>query len=88
MTEIIDDVVFARTPIDAEGAKDLIGCLRTLRRLPELVSPRQRVLAAEFLTEFSACAATAPWPRFSFEVNPLKLAADAVMAVDGLIVLE
>ena len=37
MTEIIDDVVFARAPIDTDGAFDLIGCLRTIARLPALL---------------------------------------------------
>ena len=32
MTEIIDDVVFVRAPIDHDGASDLIGRLRTCRR--------------------------------------------------------
>ena len=46
MTEIIDDVAFARAPIDADGAFDLIGCLRTIARLPALLSDEQRSRAA------------------------------------------
>jgi hypothetical protein len=86
-TELIDDVVFARAPIDAEGAFDLLGRLRTLRRLPDVLSPRQRELAADFTARFSAVVATAPWPRFTFEVNPLEVGAERLAAVDGLLVI-
>ena len=34
MTEIIDDAVLARAPVDADGAFDLLDRLRTLRRRP------------------------------------------------------
>lgn len=88
LTEIIDDVVFARAPLDAEGAFDLLARLKTLRRLPDLLSQRQRVLAAGFIARFSALAATAPWQRFTFEVNPLKLGKDDLAAVDGLLLIE
>jgi acetyltransferase len=88
MTEIIDDAAFARAPLDADGAYDLIGCLRTVRRLPEFISREQREHAARFLAGFSALAAGAPWPRFTLEVNPLKLGPDGVAAVDGLLIIE
>jgi acyl-CoA synthetase (NDP forming) len=87
MTEIVDDVLFARAPIDADGAVDLLGRLRTLRRLPHYLVPARRRLAAEFIAGFSALAAAAPWPNFTFEVNPLKVGQDAVAAVDGLLVV-
>lgn len=86
-TEIIDDVVFTRAPIDADGALDLLGRLRTLQRLPELISPAALRQAAAFIADFSALAAAAPWPRFTLEINPLKLTADGAIAVDGLLLL-
>jgi hypothetical protein len=43
---------------------------------------------AAFLARFSALALTAPWPRFVFEVNPLKWTRDAVVAVDGLLIVD
>lgn len=86
-TELVDDVAFARAPIDAAGAFDLVGELRTLRRMPEYLAPRQRELAADFIARFSQLAATAPWPRFTLEVNPLKLGGDAAAAVDGLLLI-
>lgn len=88
MTEVIDDVAFARAPVDAAGAMALLQRLATLRRLPDFLSDRQLALSADFVARFSALAATAPWPRFTFEVNPLKLADDAVAAVDGLLLIE
>jgi acyl-CoA synthetase (NDP forming) len=88
MTEIIDDVVFARAPIDADGAFDLLGRLRTIERLPALLSDSDRRRAADFLARFSALVATAPWDSFTFEVNPLKLGTDGIAAVDALLVID
>ena len=88
LTEIIDDVVFARAPLDADGADDLIGSLRTTRRLPDLFNPTQRTLAADFIARFSALVASAPWAHFTFEINPVKLATDSLAAVDGLLLIE
>jgi acyl-CoA synthetase (NDP forming) len=88
MTEIIDDVAFTRAPIDAAGAVDLLGRLRTLRRLPTLLSPQQQPLAGAFIARFSALVASAPWPSFTFEVNPLKLGETDAAAVDGLLLIE
>ena len=88
MTEVIDDVVFSRAPIDAEGAADLIARLRTVKRLPNHLGDSQHALAADFLARFSALAASAPWKRFTLEVNPLKLSSTAGLAVDGLLLIE
>jgi acyl-CoA synthetase (NDP forming) len=87
-TEAIDDVAFSRAPLDAAGALDLLGTLRTLRRLPDLVSAQQRTLVADFIARFAALAASAPWRSFTLEVNPLKLAANDLAAVDGLLLIE
>jgi succinyl-CoA synthetase beta subunit len=88
MTEIIDDVTFARAPIDADGAGDLLQRLRTLQRLPALLTGEQRQQVARFIADFSALAATAPWDNFTFEINPLKVGEASVAAVDGLLVLH
>jgi acetyltransferase len=87
MTEIVDDVAFTRAPIDAEGAFDLIGELRTMRRLPHFITEQQRRRAAEFIAAFSALAADAPWENFTFEINPLKIGEESVAAVDGLLLI-
>jgi len=88
MTEIIDDVAFARAPIAADGAHDLLHMLRTVRRMPILLSNVQARHAADFIAAFSQLAANAPWPKFTLEVNPLKLGIGSVAAVDGLLVIE
>ena len=87
MTEVIDDVVFTRAPISTEGAEDLLGRLRTLQRLPAFLSKEQRALAADFVARFSALVASAPWPSFTFEINPLKVAQNGAAAVDGLLIV-
>jgi len=88
MTEIIDDVVFARAPIDTAGAFDLLGRLRTFERLPTLLPDADRRRAADFLSRFSALVATAPWDSFTFEINPVKLGPDEVAVVDALLVID
>ena len=88
MTEIIDDVLFTRAPIDAQGALDLVSRLRTLRRLPDVMSTVQRELAAGFIARFSMLVASAPWPHFTLEVNPVKLSLNDLAAVDGLLLLD
>jgi len=88
MTEIIDDVVFARAPIDADGAFDLLGRLRTTDRLPALLPEADQRRAADFLARFSALVAIAPWDSFTFEVNPLKVGTDEMAAVDALLVID
>jgi acetate---CoA ligase (ADP-forming) len=88
MTEIIDDVVFARAPIDPDGAFDLISRLRTIARLPTLLPDADRWRGAGFLARFSALVATAPWESFTFEINPLKFGADQIAAVDALLVID
>lgn len=87
MTEIVADIQFARAPIDADGAYDLIGSLRTMKRMPDFMTEAQRKLAADFVARFSMLVASAPWTEFTFEVNPLKIGNADAMAVDGLLVL-
>ena len=88
ITEIIDDVVFARAPIGADGAFDLLGRLRTIERLPALLPDTDRKRASDFLARFSALVATAPWDSFTFEVNPVKIGSDEMAAVDALLVID
>jgi acetyltransferase len=87
ITEIIDDVVFARAPIGADGAFDLLGCLRTIDRLPGLLPDTDRRQVSDFLARFSMLVATAPWESFTFEVNPVKIGTDEMAAVDALLVI-
>ena len=79
--------IFTRAPIDSDGASDLLQRLKTVRRLPTLLSARQLQQAAEFVSGFSKLAATAPWTSFTLEVNPLKVGERDVAAVDGLLIV-
>ena len=56
--------------------------------MPTLLSDQQALQAASFIAGFSALAASAPWPTFTLEVNPLKVGANGVAAVDGLLIVE
>lgn len=87
MTEVVDDVAFARAPIDAASARHLIGSLRTLKRLPDFLDGAARERLADWVARFSMLVASAPWPEFTFEVNPVKIGADGVAAVDGLLLI-
>lgn len=88
MTEVIDDVAFTRAPIGPDAATDLLDQLRTVRRFPAMIGPAQRAAAVDFLARFSMLAASAPWPEFTFEVNPLKLSETNSGAVDGLLIVS
>ena len=43
---------------------------------------------AALVSRFSRLAASAPWPGFAFEMNPVKWRAEGAVAVDGLIVID
>ena len=88
LTELIDDIRFARAPIDRDGALNLLATLRTLRRRPDLLDQARRQAAAGFIATFSQLAAAAPWECFNLEVNPLKVGAMGALAVDGLLVID
>jgi acyl-CoA synthetase (NDP forming) len=83
LTELLDDVVLARAPVDVPVALDLLGGLRIARRVSWDAGP-----AAEFVARFSRLAATAPWRRFVLEVNPIRCGREAAVAVDGLLIVE
>ncbi len=87
LAELLDDVVVERAPVDVALALDLLGRLRIGRqaRRHARLDPEA---AAEFVARFSRLAATAPWPRFVLEVNPLVWTPDGVTAVDGLLIIE
>lgn len=88
LTELIDDVVTARAPVDVAFAADMIGRLRIARQAGDTHGPLDPGAAASFVAQFSQLAAGAPWQRFVFEVNPIKWRRDGVIAVDGLLIIE
>lgn len=87
LTELIDDVVTERAPVGEALAADMIERLRARRHAFDLDGALATDQAAAFIARFSELAATAPWTRFVFEVNPLLWSREAAVAVDGLLVV-
>jgi acetate---CoA ligase (ADP-forming) len=88
MTELIDDVVTARAPVDEKVAASMIGRLRMQPRARDEHGALDPGPAASFVAKLSRLGAGAPWPRFTFEVNPVKWSRNGVVAVDGLLIVE
>lgn len=88
LTEIIDDVVTRQAPVDEAAAADMIARLRSYRHLRPGQDDTVVRPAAAFVAAFSRLAASAPWTRFVFEINPIRWSADSVVAVDGLLIVE
>jgi acetyltransferase len=87
MTEAIDDVLVVPAPFDEAAAVDALARLRTLRKVERAEIERRTDLLG-FLVRFSQLAASAPWRRFTLEVNPIKWTTVEVAAVDGLLLIE
>jgi hypothetical protein len=88
MTELINDVVIERAPVNAEIAGAMIERLRSRPYAKDDKGPLPVKPAAEFIARLSELAATAPWSGYMFEVNPIKWTRDAAVAVDGLLIIE
>jgi hypothetical protein len=88
LTGLIDDVVTERAPIDPRLAASMVERLRIRRHARDEQGPLPAESVAAFLARFSELALTAPWRRFVFEVNPAKWTRDAVVAVDGLLIID
>jgi acetyltransferase len=88
LTEVIDDVVLERAPLDEAAARDMLERLRVVRRGGRLAPGADLGAAAAFVARFSRLAVTAPWRRFVLEVNPIRVGAAGAVAVDGLLVVE
>jgi acyl-CoA synthetase (NDP forming) len=88
LTELIDDVVTARAPLDPARAASLLARLRIRRFAVDSDGPLPVEPVADVLARFSELASTAPWARFVLEVNPLKWMRAGAVAVDGLLIIE
>jgi acyl-CoA synthetase (NDP forming) len=88
LTELLDDVVTERAPVGSGLAADMLERLRIRSHARDGRGPLPSDDAAAFIARFSELAATAPWPRFTFEVNPIKWTREGVVAVDGLLIVE
>jgi len=85
MTEQLDDVVTMRAPVDDATAAAMIRRLRLVCRTKQAPDPAP---AASFVSALSRLGASAPWPGFTLEINPIKWRGDGVAAVDGLLLVE
>jgi acyl-CoA synthetase (NDP forming) len=85
MTELIDDVTLVPAALSEGAAADALNRLRIVRRAGGVTSSQGSL--PRWVARFAALAATAPWRRFVLEVNPIKWAADQVLAVDGLLIV-
>ena len=88
LTELIDDVVTARAPLDPARAASLLARLRIRRFAVDPDGPLPIEPVVDVLVRFSELASTAPWARFVLEVNPLKWTRAGAVAVDGLLIIE
>lgn len=88
LTEVIDDVVLERAPVDEALASDMLERLRIVRHARRQAPPLDLGAAVEFVARFSRLAAAVPWRRFVLEVNPIRVRGGAAVAVDGLLVVE
>ncbi|HEY4202722.1 MAG TPA: acetate--CoA ligase family protein [Devosiaceae bacterium] len=86
LTEAISDVALRPAPFDDAAAAEMLSSLALVQRNGPALPPLAPL--AEFVAEFSRLAAAVPWPEFVIEINPVKWRADAVVAVDGLIIVE
>jgi hypothetical protein len=88
LTELIDDVVLARGPVDEAGALDMVNRLRLTATTRKMKVPPDRALLARYIAQVSQAAAGAPWRQFVLEINPVKWTHEHVVAVDGLLIIE
>ena len=86
--ELIDDVVTARAPVGSALAADMLERVRIRCQARDARGLLSADAVAAFVARFSELAATAPWSRFTFEVNPLKWSRAGVVAIDGLLIVE
>ena len=88
LTELIKDIVIERAPVDAAIAGSMVERLRIRHHARDERGACRSTPRLAFIARFSELAATAPWSRFIFEVNPIKWTRDAAVAVDGLLIIE
>jgi acetate---CoA ligase (ADP-forming) len=88
MTELLDDVVTERAPVDPAVAATMLRRLRLSGGFKDQQGPLDTAEPAAFISRLSELGAGAPWARFTFEVNPIKWQRDGVIAVDGLLVVD
>jgi hypothetical protein len=74
--------------VDEKVAASMIGRLRLQAQARDEHGALDPAPAASFVAKLSQLGAGAPWPRFTFEVNPVKWSRDGAVAVDGILIVE
>ena len=87
-TEELNDVALHRAPFGVNTAVELLRKTRVVANALASNPALDLQLLAQFIASFSQLAASAPWKNFVLEVNPVIWRPDAVVAVDGLLVIE
>jgi acyl-CoA synthetase (NDP forming) len=88
LTELIDDVSFARAPLDEEAALALLRRLRITGHPKGLDLDAAGDRATAFLVQFSRLVERLPWTGFVLELNPVAVSADRAVPLDGLLVVS
>jgi hypothetical protein len=70
LTEVIDDVVLERAPVDEALAREMLERLRVVRHGRRPARGLDPGAAIKFVTRLSRLAVAVPWRRFVLEVNP------------------
>jgi acetate---CoA ligase (ADP-forming) len=65
----------------------MLDRLRSRRHAADAKGPLAPDRVAAFIARFSDLAATAPWSRFVFELNPVLWTRESAVAVDGLLIV-
>jgi acetate---CoA ligase (ADP-forming) len=85
--ELIDDVLTARAPVTEAYATDMIERLRCRGAARDAQGLFDAMAPAAFVARLSQLGASAPWRRFTFDVNPVRWTRGGVVAAGGLLVI-
>lgn len=88
LTELIDDIGFARAPLTEESALRLLDGLRITDHPKGAALASVGSVATAFLVQFSRFAEALPWKRFVIELNPVLVNERRAIPLDGLLIVE
>jgi acetate---CoA ligase (ADP-forming) len=86
-SELIDDVAFARAPLDERAALTLLARLRTSRNPKGIDLRTAGAAAVSFLVGFSRLVAALPWAGYTLELNPVLVGPGSAVPLDGLLIV-
>ena len=88
LTELLDDVVLSRTPLDRESTERLLAPLRIVEAAHKLQPDARLADLVDFVAHFSTVVHSMPWENYVAEINPVKWSAKGATAIDGLLIIE